>query len=222
MANSETVFSVLKKYSPLYGRELPEDIQMLYVDLLADMPDDVFKNVSVQVLRDFVPTAAHPIPLVPDFLRAAGLDEESQAVNAISIIRKTAERLGQYPSVDFGGPINSVIKRYGGWQEIVFWGEDKWQFHERNFILALKSAIRFGSKESYCPGLYEETESGAWPKWEVYKISSLTGEILSEPNNQKYFENVKRIRLGLPAIKEKIQIESKTGLQRLEVSKGNI
>lgn len=174
MADSKTILEVLGKYQEFYGRDLSPEVQAIYVEHLSDMPDHLFKRTAVQLMREFQPTSTVPFPLVRDFLVAAGLDEETMAVNAVSLVRKRMESVGQYDSVSFDDlALHSVIDRYGGWVEMVNNNTDKWwSLHERNFIQAYKAARRAGTKgPERLLGLHEATNRNNG--YDAQKISSM-------------------------------------------------
>ena len=145
-------------------------------------------------MTDFTPTSTKPFPLIKDFLDFCGKDIKTEAINAVSIVKKTAERLGQYASVDFENmALHSVINRYGGWVEIVCWGEKEWSLHERNFISAYEAAKKSNLPAvSHLPGLCEKENSLKGLTYEKpFRIEAHTGKMLSipKPINEIMIEN---------------------------------
>lgn len=154
--------AMLERY---HGKVLDDDIKEMYWRSLKDLSDDKFKMAMVKCMTEYVSTSQRPFPLISEILALCGESMDTKAINAISIIKLAAEKYGQYKSVDFGDPaLHSVIRRYGGWPDVVTWGEKDWQFHERNFIAAYKAAqtLVYG-KCGYLEGLIEiENKQGGF------------------------------------------------------------
>lgn len=156
MLDNPTILTCLGKLEEFFGHQLSPDVRNMYVEHLRDLSEDDFKKSVVMVMREFKPTSARPFPLVADILEMCGQDSQSKAVNVVTMVKEAAEKYGQYRSMDFGDrAIHSVIKRYGGWEKVVFWGEKDWQFHERNFIAAYKAAKAAGIGPDHVAGLVE-------------------------------------------------------------------
>jgi len=156
MVKREKILSCLAKLQKYFGRSLDPEIQSLYVERLEKLEDIAFEKAMVRVIDEFGPTSQNPFPLIKDILALCGQDGHTQAVNAVYIVKEAARRIGQYQSVDFGdSALHAVIKRYGGWPEVVLWGESEWRFRERNFITAYEAAVLSGIGPDYCPGMME-------------------------------------------------------------------
>lgn len=175
------VFATLQKY---FGKVLSDDVLEIYWNHLKDLEENEFKKISIQIMNEFSSTSAKQFPLIADFLALCGKDSKTKAQNIVTVVKKTAEALGQYASVDFGDKaLHSVIERYGGWADIVLWNEQDWQFHERNFISAYEAADKSGFQGSdHCPGLCEiENRKNGFIFEEPYKIDSVSGKIIHTP-----------------------------------------
>ena len=146
MTDKKIVLDTLGTIQKYFGKVLVDEVLEIYIERLAKLDEKDFKAASVRIMDGFSPTSTNPFPLIKDFLEAVGLDGRSRAVNIVSVVRHKIEELGQYESADFGDPaLHSVIKRYGGWVEMVLNNTDQWwSLHERNFISAYESALKSG------------------------------------------------------------------------------
>jgi len=214
MANKRIIVEVLTKMQEYFGKTLKPDIIEIYIEHLAGMNEDKFKTASARIMLEFEQTSVKPFPLIRDFLLMSGEDIKSKAINVITAVKRAAENLGQYESVDFGDPaLHSVIRRYGGWIEIVMWGEKDWQLHERNFIEAYKSAVLSELKENYCKGLHEISNGlNGFDRIGPYMVCNKTGKVLKEP------EKIKQLKTVFVNVK---QLEHKTGESNYDI-KGDI
>lgn len=152
------IYEVLGRFQEYFGKSLKPEIQALYIEHLEKIDEDKFKIASVKLLREFEPTSTKPFPLIKDFMEMIGLDGRTEAINIVSLVRNTIEKIGQYHSINFNNrALHSVIERYGGWVDMVNNNTDEWwSLHERNFITAYEAAKRSGLEgPEYLMGLLE-------------------------------------------------------------------
>lgn len=185
MNEQQILFEALAKLEKYFGKTLDTEVKAMYVEHLERLPLDKFKAACVRIMADWSPTATKPFPLIADFLAYCGESQETQAVNVVGAVRRAAETLGQYPSVDFRDrALHAAVERYDGWPAIVVNGTDEWwTMHERNFITAYRSAKLAGvNGAAHLAGLHEiENISQKQAIEKPYVVSAITGEVLSVP-----------------------------------------
>jgi len=156
MLNKEMFLGAMLKLQKYFGKDLEPSILDMYWDRLKTLPENAFKIGMVNCIDKYDQTSAKPFPLIKDILELCGESGETQAINVVALVKKTAIKYGQYESIDFGdSALHSTINRYGGWPEIVLWGEETWKFNEKKFIAAYKAAQTIENKMSHLPGLLE-------------------------------------------------------------------
>lgn len=157
MQKRQIILETLAKLEKYFGKKLESGIRGMYLEYLEKLDEKQFKAAAVKILAEFEPTLAKPFPLIKDFLALCGQSAHTKAINVVLTVKKTAETEGQYKSIDFGDrALHSVIERYGGWPEVVLWGEKDWKFQEAKFIAAYEAAVVAGVQGSeYLPGLHE-------------------------------------------------------------------
>jgi hypothetical protein len=112
-----------------------------YWDLLNHLSDEDFSNAVKNVVKEFIPTATVPFPLVAHFLKYCGLGGKEQASHAISLLRATRQRIGAYNSVSFGDPaLHFVVQSFGGWPVMCRMSDKEWDINEGRMVEAYKSA----------------------------------------------------------------------------------
>lgn len=203
--NYKTFEGALFKMSVYFGKEIRPEVMAIYWDAMKNMDEGKFKNAAVRIMADFEPTSAKPFPLIKDFLTCCGEDGKSRAINVISALKKAAELLGQYPSVDFRDPaLHATIERYGGWTEVVLWNEQDWQYHERNFIAAYEAARNACVKgPAYLVGALEkENSKNGFMVEAPTVVSSITGEVVFLPPKRE-------------GVKIKNQVQSSGGIKNI-------
>jgi len=112
-----------------------------YWDLLNHLSDEDFSNAVKNIVKEFIPTATVPFPLVAHFLKYCGSGGKEQASHAISLLRATRQRIGAYNSVSFGDPaLHFVIQSFGGWPVMCRMSDKEWDINEGRMVEAYKSA----------------------------------------------------------------------------------
>lgn len=112
-----------------------------YWDLLNHLSDEDFSNAVKNVVKEFIPTATVPFPLVAHFLKYCGSGGKEQASHAISLLRATRQRIGAYNSVSFGDPaLHFVVQSFGGWAAMCRMSDKEWDVNEGRMVEAYKSA----------------------------------------------------------------------------------
>jgi hypothetical protein len=144
----------LQKY---FGKSIEDAVIKLYWEQLQKYTDEVFAHALMNIFTNFHPSATVPFPLISDFMEAIGDTAENRAQLAVMAIKRAAESIGSYRSVDFGDPaLHATINRFGGWPEIANWANHgKWEFQEKNFMHAYIAAYECGEEDPPVMGNFE-------------------------------------------------------------------
>ena len=144
----------LQKY---FGKSIEDAIIGLYWENLQQYTDEVFAHALIKIFHNFHPSSTVPFPLIADFMEAIGDTAENRANLAVMAVKRAAESIGSYRSVDFGDPaLHATINRFGGWPEIANWANHgKWEFQEKNFMRAYISAYESGEEDPPVMGHFE-------------------------------------------------------------------
>jgi hypothetical protein len=140
-----------------FGKTIEDSIIDLYFTNLEHYSDDVFSRALVNIFHNFHPSSTVPFPLISDFIEAIGDTTENRAQLAVTAVKRAAEEVGAYRTIDFGDPaLHCTINRFGGWPEIARWGcTDRWNFQEKAFINAYISAFECGDNAPAVAGLHQ-------------------------------------------------------------------
>jgi len=150
--NFITKIAFLAKY---LGKDLLPDRQKIYFEALKFLTDSQFNNAVQKIVESFIPTTQAPFPLIAHFLQYSGIAGTNRAQMVVLAVKKAAETVGAYNTVDFGdGALHAVINRFGGWPIVARWF-DEWKFNEKNFILAYEAAYAACENDPPCKGIYE-------------------------------------------------------------------
>ena len=141
----------------LFAKELSDEVVAIYWERLKTFPDIDFEMAMKDIVDTFIPTSTVPFPMIAHFIQSTGLSNEGRAHAAVVMVKRYAESCGSYKSVNFGDrALHSTINRFGGWTIIARWGEE-WQYQEKNFMEAYKSALEYDPNDgpSHCEGIFE-------------------------------------------------------------------
>jgi hypothetical protein len=132
--------SSLQKY---FGKNIEESVLMLYWNILEKYSEEIFGKALINIFHSFHPTATVPFPLIADFMEAMGATGDTRCHAMIATVKRAAEEIGAYRTVDFGdGALHATINRFGGWPTIARWGcTGQWNFQENNFMRAYTAAV---------------------------------------------------------------------------------
>jgi len=156
MVDRKVIYECLGRLQEYFGKELKPEIQKMYIDRIEKLDLDKFKTAMVRIVDEYQPTATNPFPLIKDILEFCGESGQTKAINIIAVVKMACIKHGQYESVNFeDSALHSVIRRYGGWPEVVLWTERDWGFREKSFIEAYKAAHAESHNISHLPGLIE-------------------------------------------------------------------
>ena len=150
-------------FSKTFGYSLDKDVFELYWNLFKETPDDRFKDICANILRNFKPTSQCPFPVPADFISNSGESDKDTAAAAIAKVKYAIFKVGRYQSVTFNDPaLHLAIKIVGGWTNICNWTDEDWQLNERKFSDAYQAYQRRGEGEDgYLPGIAEIQNSAA-------------------------------------------------------------
>jgi len=140
-----------------FGKTIADEVLDMYFTNLEHYTDEVFAHALVNLFHNFHPSSTVPFPLISDFIEAIGDTAENRAQLAVMAVKRAAESIGSYRSVDFGDPaLHATINRFGGWPEIANWANHgKWEFQEKNFMRAYISAYESGEEDQPVMGNFE-------------------------------------------------------------------
>lgn len=140
-----------------FRKTITDPVLDMYYKNLKQYADEIFAHALIKIFHNFHPSSTVPFPLIADFMEAIGDTAENRAQLAVIAVKRAAESIGSYRSVDFGDPaLHATINRFGGWPEIANWANHgKWEFQEKNFMRAYISAYESGEEAPPVMGHFE-------------------------------------------------------------------
>lgn len=137
---TEESFKIQLAYlQKIYGA-IDDDVYRNYWEILKKYSDNEFSGMITNIIKTFVPTSSVKFPLIPHFLKAIGVDNETICQLAISTVKKSIRTVGNWRSVSFGDTaLHETIERFGGWIKICDWGDKEWSINEGRFLKSYES-----------------------------------------------------------------------------------
>jgi hypothetical protein len=181
----------LEKY---FGFNLSQTYVGMYWEMLKHLDDDKFKLASENIIKEFIPTATVPFPLIVHFLKHCGESGDNQAIAAIARLKKSIQPVGKYQSINFHDPaLHYSINAFGGWTTLCCWGDDDWNVNEKRILETYKMAVamKYGDEE-HLIGIAEK-DQGYFNIYSVNQIGKIALQCRNNPLQITEKEESKKI-----------------------------
>ena len=148
---------IMTYFQAMYGVEKKGRVIDIYWRHLKHLSKEQLELSCQNLIKEFIPTAAAPFPLVAHILKYCGESINDKANNAIAMLKRAVWKVGSYQTVDFLDPaLNLAVMSFGGWPSICNWSSKEWDVNEGRLKENYMSFQRKGSgRIDHLPGTHE-------------------------------------------------------------------
>ena len=151
--NSKVFKEAIAYRSTVYEAIKPEAVDV-YNRHLNDLSDDDLRGAVKKCIEN---RRSRDFPSIADIRYYAGKDLNSIADNAISKLKRVAQKKSDCNSIQFSDrTLNATAARYADWVQISDWSEEDWSYNYKRLMDLYKSFKRQGVEEEKIVGYDEQ------------------------------------------------------------------